>query len=549
MNIDDDTQEAEQWKKKYFTQLEESERKEKQWHESDDLLRKTVSRLTLAADGLDGTLDQQLLDLRNAIRDRATTLQLRSLVDNMSRTLARLDKERTEEEHDQGMDPLLDLLEALSLPKGTGRQTKALKKQLGKSSTDSKIAIESFAELIRTAIELSSDDTGPTAGQGEKTGLFQRIFGAAEGGTELPADDSKSPTPEPTVHQTTATVREVLIRLLECLSLPEELVDRVQNIRSGIEAIREGESWDSILEQIADLVQVIRTRTLQEKQGIEDFLVQLGERFEEVNRQLEGSEKYYDEAHQAGEQLDSDVKKGIAGIGDSVRDATDLARLRLDVQTHVDAVLGRLASHRETEGKRYEEARAQISSMSDRLHDLENETKELRSRIKKERNQAKVDPLTGIPNRLAYEERLEQEVARWKRFATPLVLVMWDIDLFKKVNDSFGHRAGDKVLRTIARTLESSIRETDFVARYGGEEFVQLMTGSSLEECLPVAEKIREAIKKTGFHFRDQSITITASCGLADFRDGDSVEQWFERADRALYKAKQEGRNRCELAL
>jgi len=105
------------------------------------------------------------------------------------------------------------------------------------------------------------------------------------------------------------------------------------------------------------------------------------------------------------------------------------------------------------------------------------------------------------------------------------------------------------VLRTIARTLESSIRETDFVARYGGEEFVQLMTGSSLEECLQVAEKIREAIKKTGFHFRDQAITITASCGLAEFRDGDSVEQWFERADKALYKAKQEGRNRCELAL
>ncbi|GMQ89287.1 MAG: hypothetical protein BMS9Abin09_0758 [Gammaproteobacteria bacterium] len=549
MNIDDDTQEAEQWKKKYFTQLEESERKEKQWHEADDLLRKTISRLTLAADGLDDTLDQQLLDLRNAIRDRATTLQLRSLVDNMSRTLARLDKERVDGDQNSGADPLLDLLEALSLPKGTGRQTKALKKQLGESSTDNRIAIESFANLIRTAIELSSDETGQTASQGARAGLLQRLFGAAESGADSPVDDSKSLAKVSAAPHTTDTVRAVLIRLLECLSLPEELVDRVQDIRNGIEAIREGESWDSILEQIAELVQVLRTRTLQEKQGIEDFLVQLGERFQEVNRQLEGSEKYYDDAHQAGKQLDSDVKAGIADIGNSVRDATDLARLRLDVQTHVDAVLGRLASHRETESARFEEAKAQISSANERLRDLESETEELRSRVKHERNQAKVDPLTGIPNRLAYEERLEQEVARWKRFATPLVLVMWDIDLFKNVNDSFGHRAGDKVLRTIARTLESSIRETDFVARYGGEEFVQLMTGSSLEECLPVAEKLRETIKGTGFHFRDQSITITASCGLADFRDGDSVEQWFERADKALYKAKQEGRNRCELAL
>jgi len=549
VNIDDDTQEAEQWKKKYFTQLEESERKEKQWHEADELLRKTISRLTLAADGLDSTLDQQLLDLRNAIRDRATTVQLRSLVDDMSRTLVRLDKERAEGQADSGADPLLDLLDALSLPKGTGRQTKALKKQLGEGSTDNKTAIQSFAKLIRTAIELSSDDTGQTASQGTRTGLFQRIFGATENDVDPQTDDSKTPAKDQTVHQATDTVREVLIRLLECLSLPEELIDRVQDIRTGIEAIRDGESWDGILEQIADLIQVIRTRTQQEKQGIEEFLVQLGERFQEVNRQLQGSEKYYDDVRQAGEQLDTDVKAGITGIGDSVRDATDFAQLKLDVQTHVDAVLEHMSRHREVEKKRYQEAKAQVSSMSDRLHDLENETEELRSRIKLERNQAKVDPLTGIPNRLAYEERLEQEVARWKRFATPLVLVMWDIDLFKRVNDSFGHRAGDKVLRTIARTLEAGIRETDFVARYGGEEFVQLMTGSSLEECLPVADKLREVIKNTGFHFRDQAIIITASCGLAEFRDGDSVEQWFERADKALYKAKQEGRNRCELAL
>jgi len=549
VNNDDDTQEAGQWKTKYFEQLKESEHKEKQWHDADELLRKTISRLTLAADGLDSTLDQQLRDLRNAIRDRASTLQLGTLVDDMSRTLARLDKERTEGEQDSGENPLLDLLEALSLPKGTGRQTKALKKTLGESSADNKTTIQSFVKLIRTAMELSSDETEQTASQGTRAGLLQRVFGAKESGADSQASDSKSQPKEQAARQTTATVREVLIRLLECLSLPEELVDRVQDIRTGIQAIREGESWDSILEQIADLIQVIRTRTLQEKQGIEEFLVQLGERFQEVNRQLQGSEKYYDDAHQAGEQLDSDVKAGISGIDSSVRDATDLAQLRSDVQTHVDAVLVHLAKHRDEEKKRYEEAKAQVSSMSGRLQDLENETAELRSRIKQERNQAKVDPLTGIPNRLAYEERLEQEVARWKRFATPLVLVMWDIDLFKKVNDNFGHRAGDKVLRTIARTLESSIRETDFVARYGGEEFVQLMTGSSLEECLQVVEKIREAVKKTGFHFRNQAITITASCGLAEFRDGDSVEQWFERADKALYKAKQEGRNRCELAL
>ncbi|HHH42891.1 MAG TPA: GGDEF domain-containing protein [Gammaproteobacteria bacterium] len=548
MDIDDVVQEAGQWKQKYFTQLEEAERREKQWNEADELLRKTISRLTLAADGLDDVLDRQLRELRNAIRDRAATLQLRTLIEDMSRTLVRLDSERTEERPAVDTVPLLDLLDALTLPQDARRKAAVLKKQLESHAIDERAAIQSFTGLVQGALAQVSGEAGQADNQAARSGLFQRLFGASESRDASAPADSGSRRAQQALQQTTESVRAVLLRLLECLSLPPELVDRVRDIRSRIEATGEGESWDGILEQIADLIQVIRARTLEEKQGVEEFLVQLGERFQEVNRQLQESGQQYDEALQAGEQLDSDVKAGMAGIGDSVRDATDFDRLRQDIQTHVDAVITHLDRHRETEKQRFEQAKTQIATMSGRLLELEKETAELRSRVKQERNQAKIDPLTGIPNRLAYEERLEQEVARWKRFATPLVLVMWDIDLFKEVNDRFGHRAGDKVLRTIARTLESGIRETDFVARYGGEEFVQLMTGSSLQECLQVAEKLRESIRATGFHFREQAITITASCGLAEFRDGDSIGPWFERADKALYRAKQEGRDRCVLA-
>jgi len=548
VDIDDVVQEAGQWKQKYFTQLEEAERREKEWSEADELLRKTIARLALAADGQDDVLDRQLRELRNAIRDRATTLQLRTLIDEMSRTLMRLDSERAEDPPAADTLPLLDLLDALTLPKETLHKAVALKRQLESHAIDERAAIQSFTELIQSALEPVTGEGGQADRQVARSGLLQRLFGASESIDVTAPANRGHQRAQDAPRQTTESVRAVLLRLLECLSLPPELVDRVREIRGGIEAVVEGESWDRILEQIADLIQVIRARTLEEKQGVEEFLVQLGERFQEVNRQLQESGHQYDEALQAGEQLDSDVKAGMAGIGDSVRDATDFNRLRQDIQTHVDAVITHLDRHRETEKQRYEQARTQIVSMSERLLELEKETAELRSRVKQERNQAKMDPLTGIPNRLAYEERLEQEVARWKRFATPLVLVMWDIDLFKEVNDQFGHRAGDKVLRTIARTLESGIRETDFVARYGDEEFVQLMTGSSLQECLQVAEKLRESIRATGFHFREQAITITASCGLAEFRDGDSIGPWFERADKALYRAKQEGRDRCVLA-
>jgi diguanylate cyclase len=207
-----------------------------------------------------------------------------------------------------------------------------------------------------------------------------------------------------------------------------------------------------------------------------------------------------------------------------------------------------MEKHRLLEQQRYEASKTQMAKMTERLRDMETESVALRSRVQQERNQATTDALTGIPNRLAYEQRLQEEIARYRRFAIPLVLVVWDVDHFKSVNDSFGHRSGDKVLRTIANVLADGIRKTDFVARYGGEEFVQLMTGSSLEQCAPVAEKLRAAIESTGFHFRDRAVTITASCGLAEYHDGETGEQWFERADNALYTAKQEGRNRCKVA-
>jgi len=148
---------------------------------------------------------------------------------------------------------------------------------------------------------------------------------------------------------------------------------------------------------------------------------------------------------------------------------------------------------------------------------------------------------------MAYEERSEQEYARWKRYRAPLSLIVVDIDFFKKINDNFGHVAGDKVLKTIAQLMDESVRETDFLARYGGEEFVIIMTDTGADDALNVADKLRVAVENCGFHYRGESVPITISCGIAEFKNkNDTTGSVFERADVALYKAKDSGRNRCE---
>ncbi len=178
-----------------------------------------------------------------------------------------------------------------------------------------------------------------------------------------------------------------------------------------------------------------------------------------------------------------------------------------------------------------------------------NEEKERLYRILEEKNAILLrDPLTGVGNRLAYQERLQQEFQRWRRFGTPLSLLIWDLDRFKRVNDEHGHAMGDAVLRWVAQQLADRARSTDFVARYGGEEFVMLLPGADLRAAWKVADEIRSRIARFGFDRAGMHLPITISCGVASFAPGDSPQTVFQRADLALYRAKREGRNQCVIS-
>ena len=123
---------------------------------------------------------------------------------------------------------------------------------------------------------------------------------------------------------------------------------------------------------------------------------------------------------------------------------------------------------------------------------------------------------------------------------------MLDLDHFKRINDGYGHLAGDKVLKIIAAQLRKRLRPTDFIARFGGEEFVLLIPSTPLATGLQLAEKLRAAIEACPFHFKGEPVTITVSIGLAAFRGGDRSDHVLKRADEALYRAKHNGRNCIE---
>ena len=156
---------------------------------------------------------------------------------------------------------------------------------------------------------------------------------------------------------------------------------------------------------------------------------------------------------------------------------------------------------------------------------------------------AQVDGLTGVFNRRYYERHLHDEFMRSKRLERALAMIVFDIDFFKKCNDTYGHECGDKVLRQFAQLLKTNTREEDMVARYGGEEFVVLLTGeTSSKDALRAGEKIRSIVESTAFaDFPPGQITVSAGVGVV--QPEEDFEQLFARADKALYEAKRSGRN------
>jgi diguanylate cyclase (GGDEF)-like protein len=158
------------------------------------------------------------------------------------------------------------------------------------------------------------------------------------------------------------------------------------------------------------------------------------------------------------------------------------------------------------------------------------------------------DPLTKVGNRLAMDEALKRELTLSKRNSQCLSILMLDIDFFKKINDNYGHQTGDKTLKKMARTIQNVLRATDQVFRFGGEEFLVLLSGTGHDDAIIIADRMRREIEKSVFKAGTEEIKVTISIGVSTQRNSDTRESLLERADKALYIAKSNGRNKVESA-
>ncbi|WP_263263538.1 diguanylate cyclase [Pseudomonas sp. RIT-PI-S] len=350
---------------------------------------------------------------------------------------------------------------------------------------------------------------------------------------------------EPTYSSVAAHIEGTLLKMLDDLVLPQRLQEKAESMRERLE---HGLNWYELLPMLDDLAVMMLAISDNGQQELQRYLQQINERLAWFQDQLHLASQGQAETQDEARLLDSELREQVGGLHQSMAAADDADGLKRLLESRLDGLLGSMDEHRRRREAREEEVAERMRGLSERVASMEREAQAHRDVLEEQRQKALLDPLTGLPNRAGWNERLETLATQREAGEAPAQVAIMDLDHFKSINDGYGHLAGDRVLKIVADQLRRQLREGDFLARFGGEEFVALFPDSAPEAAREVMEKMRQVIEACPFHFKGMRIVVTVSIGTASLRAKELVEAALQRADQALYRAKDTGRNRIESA-
>jgi len=497
-----------QWRDRYLVLAEQADAQEKKFAAAERELLRLITRLCIATQGLDATLDPHLKRLHKAAH-AGVEGKLLAQAKEFGDALVQAQEARSSGEL------IGQVLERSALSGTQAKSVLKLWRQLAAAP-----ARASDQQLDQLA-SLLFPNAGPS-GADKPSGLLGRL---------LQRDVGSPPN-------------EMLRELITSLEWPGALQHQVTDLQVSLKADAPDDAWVGVVREISGLAVTAFDQVSQDAEAASAFLAQLSERLRAIDQFMLGEGERRSAARQSGARLGRAVSDEVGDLSANIQSQGDLSSLRSQVLGTLDKIQQHVAVHLQEENERIDQAEQQAEQLREKLAALEQETFDLRRQVADSHHKAMTDPLTGLPNRRAYEDRAGQELARWKRFGEPLALVVWDVDNFKQINDVFGHKAGDRALAVIARILREGMRETDFIARYGGEEFVVLLPGADQDDAMKVANLMRERVGNAGMHSHNKPVTITLSGGVALAQAEEGIERLFERADKAMYQAKQSGKNR-----
>ena len=506
---------SEQWRKKYLNLFDEQNKIEHENQEKQRLLRQFIIQISILCEGSDKNLDPILLNARNHVKNEVDVTTLKNELKIFNESVKNLPPKKKKLEADLLFDFLIR-----QYPDPV--QQAALRELKGLVNSEE-----------RTAEQL--------------TDLFIEITNIIEPeiALELEVNEDKNIASD-VVLVDVRMVTQQLLQYVSSLPIPAVFEAQTAAVKNALLNPEQSlQAFEEVLNDLIELLLKIKEFSEAEQQDIDQFLIHVATQLSELNTIVTETNTTANDTTKNRNKLDQAVFTQIRELQVQAIKTTSLDSLKGMVDECFKTIAADLKSHHQQDKEQQQKFQDSMAEMLNKMIELEVETEALKKELKVVHTQASLDTLTGLFNRNAYNQRLRDEFARYKRYGSPFALAIWDIDYFKKINDTFGHKAGDKVLVLTAQQLQEHTRDTDFIGRFGGEEFVMLLSSTSKEAGLGLADQLRELISKTGFNANGKSVPITISCGITEINEDDTEETLFERADKALYEAKNKGRNQC----
>ena len=368
---------------------------------------------------------------------------------------------------------------------------------------------------------------------------YVNVQANVQGGVTVEADDSAD------ISDKIVGVVSVLLESMDLVDV--DAAEKVEVMRQLGEAGNDTDKLVHGIQRVAGMV----NRNIQllhaDKQDLNAFIGTISRQLVDIEAYVRQTQDRHEASVREAGKLHQSLDSSMAHIETEVSDADDIDVLKENVQSHLSHLRENVESHKAQTREMEAGAREDYADMMAELAKSREQTEALKKELEASRQAMLRDTLTGLPNRMAYNERITVEEARYKRSGEPLCLAMWDIDHFKQINDTFGHDAGDKVLKLFSKIIVGRVRKVDMFARLGGEEFVLVMPNTPVDMALALNDKLRESLQAYKFHYEGRDCPVTASVGIAAFADGLDHETVLKQADLALYRSKHGGRNRCSV--
>ncbi|MDG1293084.1 MAG: GGDEF domain-containing protein, partial [Pseudomonadales bacterium] len=450
-------------------------------HSLDD----SLGYLSLAAEGQDDSLDRIIDELRIQMQgnDGNISPELVAQLESSANSMADLRRHRAERQLQGFSDGIAQLL-LLNPPFD-------IRKQLAAFVRDSRQSINNPSQQELLPIKFS-----------QLQGLVLSKLGS--GDTDS-SNGSISESPDLAIVEVVEGILADILVQIRPLASTESALEKARELLSA------GLGWAELAELLEQLSIVVITTLDNDQHEFELFLQSLNDQLSSLCNGVNSVGDVTKSILDGGEAFDKAVRQDIATFAGDIDNASSLNALQGSVKSHLASVFGQLDQFKLERLEQQVEYEAELDVLKHQIQTLEREAARANAEVEVQQRRSERDVLTKLPNREAYERRIAIELERARRYGSRFCLVVADVDYFKQVNDTYGHLAGDKVLKVLAKTMQQRLRLADFIARYGGEEFVILLPETDAKAALALMDTIGMQIRDCPFHFKSKPLKVTIS--------------------------------------